>query len=62
MLNEVYMQGVWSPDPMEIIDYIKLRKVSEPIILPTFYSKYKIAVILKFYGGTVPGTLALVVQ
>jgi hypothetical protein len=42
---------------MEIINYIKLRKVWEPIISPTFIVKYKVAVILNFYGGTVPGTL-----
>ena len=45
------------PDPLEIINYIKLRKVWEPIISPTFIVKYKVAVILNFYGGTVPGTL-----
>jgi hypothetical protein len=44
------------PDP-KIINYIKLRKVWEPIISPTFIIKYKIAGILKFYGGTVPGTI-----
>jgi hypothetical protein len=52
-------RGIYAqcPDPMEIINYIKLRKVWEPVISPTFISKYKIAGILKFYGGTVPGTI-----
>ena len=45
------------PDPMEIIDYIKLRKVWEPVISPTFASKYKLAGMVRFYGGgTIPRT------